>query len=96
MTSRTNFISTPSGKQRWENASPPFSSPKSRRIRIGDTSSRVSTSTCLSERPQQHLAWGRSPHLSQVSFLSSILLFSLVYLIFKLVLVKKCIIKKTK
>jgi hypothetical protein len=80
MTSRTNFTSTPNGKQRWENTSLPFSSTRSRRTRIGDTCSRVSTSTHHSERPQQHSAWGRSPHLPQVSFLSGILLFSLVYL----------------
>ena len=75
----TSYTSTPSGKQRWENASPPFSSTRSRRTRIGDTCSRVSTLTCLSERLQQHLAWGRSPRLPKVSFLSGILLFSLIF-----------------
>jgi len=59
---RTLYTNIPSGKKKQDNALLPSSSPKSWRIRVGNTYSRVSTSTCPSKRPQQQLAWGRSPY----------------------------------
>jgi len=50
---RTLCTNVPSGKKKQDNALPPSSNTRSRRTRIGSTYSRVSTLTCLSERPQQ-------------------------------------------
>jgi hypothetical protein len=62
-TSRTRLISTPSGNQEWETASPTSSNISSRRTRIGTTYSRVSILTRHSDRLQQHPTWGkRIPH----------------------------------
>ena len=77
MRSRTPCTNIPSGKKKQDNALPPSSSTKSRRIKIGSTYSRVSTSTCPSKRPQQQPAWGGAPITSgKFCFLYFIIFFS--------------------
>jgi hypothetical protein len=60
-TFETSYTNTPSGKQKWESASPASSSTRSRRTRIGTTCSRVTTLTHHFDRPQQQPTWGGAP-----------------------------------